>query len=643
MSDNIPFEIQMEIIKMVSNVKSLIQFRSVSKPWKSFIDSSEFIIGYGASHTQTHSFILRYNNKNFEKAYDCVNWKFLYEVMSQMGFGRKWCGWIRACLETATSSILVNGTPTKEFILQRGIRQGDPLSPFLFLLVAEGLNIMMQEVLNRGLFEGIKIGSDEVCLTHLQYADDTIFIGKWNRNNIVNMMKLLKCFQLVSGLKVNLSKSKLYGIGIEMEEIEDYARSLECRAGKLPFLYLGLPIGNNMGRIENWNIMVDKFKSKLADWKAKMISFGGRLTLVKSVLGSLSLYFFSLFRAPMSVLHSLERISERFFWGGGTGDSKHMVWVKSEKAFSSYGVGGLNIGSLKAMNWALLSKWWWRFRVENEALWVKVIKSVYGAGGGLLDENISFRGNSVWGNIVKVGRDLGKIRINLASTVKWEVGDGNAILFWDDTWVGGKRLRDQFPRWQISEDGKFSVKDLRDLIDEKTLGSTGRQFVTPWCKSIPKKVCVFIWRLYHGRFPVRTILNDIGIDLHTLLCPSCNDVVESLDHCFVLCLKVQLLWKRVFEWWALENIDVFSIHDVLNITDINSFNGINRERWKAVIWSTLYIIWSNRNQLIFRRNGSMIPDLFKEVQLRSFEWISVRSKKDEVKREEWFGGPIDRV
>ncbi|GJS56818.1 hypothetical protein Tco_0651602 [Tanacetum coccineum] len=151
-------------------------------------------------------------------------------------------------------------------------------------------------------------------------------------------------------------------------------------------------------------------------------------------------------------------------------------------------------------------------------------------------------------------------------------------------------------------------------------------------------------RLPSEEFVMSELPDDaIGIDLHTLLCPSCNDVVESLDHCFVLCLKVQLLWKRVFEWRALENIDVFSVHDVLNLTDINSFNGINKERWKAVIWSTLYIIWSNRNQLIFRRNGSMIPDLFKEVQLRSFKWISARSKKDEVKREEWFGGPIDRV
>ncbi|GJY07427.1 hypothetical protein Tco_0374481 [Tanacetum coccineum] len=97
-----------------------------------------------------------------------------------------------------------------------------------------------------------------------------------------------------------------------------------------------------------------------------------------------------------------------------------LLSLSTEKALSSYGVGGLNIDSLKAMNWALLSKWWWRFQVENEALWVKV-------------------------------------------------GDGKAILFWDDTWVGGRRLRDQFPRWKISDDGKFSVNIRRDLIDEKDL------------------------------------------------------------------------------------------------------------------------------------------------------------------------------
>ncbi|PWA64534.1 Lipase, GDSL [Artemisia annua] len=165
-----------------------------------------------------------------------------------------------------------------------------------------------------------------------------------------------------------------------------------------------------------------------------------------------------------------------------------------------------------------------------------------------------------------------------------------------------------------------AMVDIVCSSSDLTLGSTRRQFVTPWCKSIPKKVCVFIWRLYHGRFPVRTILGDIGIDHHTLFCPCCNDVIESMDHCFVLCPK-----------------------DVLNLHGIDFVNSIIRERWEAVIWSTLYMIWSNRNQMIFRRNGSMIPDLFKEIQLQPFEWISARSKKDEVKREEWFGGPIHHV
>ncbi|GJY33892.1 cysteine-rich receptor-like protein kinase [Tanacetum coccineum] len=149
---------------------------------------------------------------DFEKAYDCVNWKFLEDIMQQMGFGRKWCGWIRACLESATCSVLVNGSPTKEFALERGIRQGDPLSPFLFLIVAESLNVAMQEVVQGGLFDGVKVGSDGIEVSHLQYADDTIFVGDWNRRNIISLMKLLKCFQMDSGLKVNLKKVLCLGL-----------------------------------------------------------------------------------------------------------------------------------------------------------------------------------------------------------------------------------------------------------------------------------------------------------------------------------------------------------------------------------------------------------------------------------------------
>lgn len=98
---------------------------------------------------------------DFEKAYDCINWNYLFSVMEQMGFGNKWIGWIRACISSASTSILVNGSPTQEIKFSRGIRQGDPLSPFLFLIVADGLNVAMKEVREMGAFKGVKVGEGE--------------------------------------------------------------------------------------------------------------------------------------------------------------------------------------------------------------------------------------------------------------------------------------------------------------------------------------------------------------------------------------------------------------------------------------------------------------------------------------------------
>ncbi|XP_071715184.1 uncharacterized protein [Rutidosis leptorrhynchoides] len=100
-----------------------------------------------------------------------------------MGFGGRW---IKSCLSSTSISILVNGSPTQEFYPQRGIRQGDPLSPFLFMLAAEGLNEFTKVTIQRGLFKGISVGKDDIRISHLQYADDTILMGEWNKNNISN-------------------------------------------------------------------------------------------------------------------------------------------------------------------------------------------------------------------------------------------------------------------------------------------------------------------------------------------------------------------------------------------------------------------------------------------------------------------------
>ncbi|GJX34178.1 sodium/calcium exchanger NCL2-like protein [Tanacetum coccineum] len=118
--------------------------------------------------------------------------------------------------KSATMSILVNGSPTKEFCLERGVRQGDPLSSFLFILAAECLNAIVKEAVYKRIFRGVRVGVNRVMVSHLQYADDTIFFGQWSKENARSLMCILKCFEEVSELRVNYNKSKLYGWGLIM-------------------------------------------------------------------------------------------------------------------------------------------------------------------------------------------------------------------------------------------------------------------------------------------------------------------------------------------------------------------------------------------------------------------------------------------
>lgn len=152
---------------------------------------------------------------DFEKAYDSVNWSFLYYMMQRLGFCDKWIRWIKGCVESASVSILVNGSPTEEFKMGRGLRQGDPLAPFLFLMVAEGLSGLMRQAIRLHLFQGFKVGGEEVEVSLLQFADDTLFIGLPSIQNVLVTKSVLRCFELMSGLKVNFSKSKLAGIYLD--------------------------------------------------------------------------------------------------------------------------------------------------------------------------------------------------------------------------------------------------------------------------------------------------------------------------------------------------------------------------------------------------------------------------------------------
>ncbi|XP_071699739.1 uncharacterized mitochondrial protein AtMg01250-like [Rutidosis leptorrhynchoides] len=154
----------------------------------------------------------------------------------------------------------MNRSPTKEFRLEKGVRQGDPLSPYLFIIASDGLNRLVKKALETRFFKGIEIGQKNLMVSHPQFADDSIFFEEWSNTNALNLMKLLKCFEKASGLKVNLLKSNLYGIGVAPDDLVEMASNLRCSTGTIPFTYLGLPVSCNMKKRKDWDFVIEKVK-----------------------------------------------------------------------------------------------------------------------------------------------------------------------------------------------------------------------------------------------------------------------------------------------------------------------------------------------------------------------------------------------
>ncbi|XP_071695771.1 uncharacterized protein [Rutidosis leptorrhynchoides] len=289
-------------------------------------------------------------------------------------------------------------------------------------------------------------------------------------------------------------------------------------------------------------------------------------------------------------------------------------------------MGGLNLGSLNSKNLALLGKWWWRFKIVTNSLWVRVIRSIFGPDGGLGSGGESSRAQaSVWSNVIKAGTHLEEIDIPFKSSFCRIVRDGSNTAFWDDFWIGENKLRILFPRlfmleqhkealvtdrivisennlstsfmwlrspsgrtetelkallellgnynfvqgntdtwrWILANNGIFTVKKLNDLIDEKCLLHQVPSHETLRNNLVPKKLEIFVWRALKKRLPVRMELDKRCIDLHSVRYPLCDDDLETVDHIFIFCKHSLEIWDRVFHWWGLGNFSNFSMNEIL--------------------------------------------------------------------------------
>ncbi|GKA23884.1 RNA-directed DNA polymerase, eukaryota, reverse transcriptase zinc-binding domain protein [Tanacetum coccineum] len=459
---------------------------------------------------------------DFEKAYDSVRWDFLDDVLKKFGFGDKWCNWIQSCLRSSRGSIIINGSPTEEFQFFKGLKQGDPLSPFLFLLIMESLHLSFQRVVDAGLFKGLKLSSS-LTISHMFYADDAIFIGQWCDGNINTLWQ---------------------------------QQNLVASIRKSPFLYR-----KHCGRIYasvlvRWNEVVEKGRNRV---KSKMeneslISVEVRLTLLKPVLGSMPIFHMSIFRAPLSMLRVLESIRSHFF-NGHELKSKKSTWVKWNNVLASKEKGGLGISSLYALNRGLMCKWVWRFYNHNTSLWVRVIKAIH-RDDGSVGKHVKAGTQSCWMTIVNEITVLKKHGIDIFDFMCIKLGNGDKVAFWEDKWIGDHVLKELYQRIYalkicklVTVGSKLAHASLDSSFRRKPRGGAEQVQYEALSSQVYDVTLApmsdrWTWSLESsGEFSVASIRKVIddkrllwfnisrrGIDIESIMCPICVNGAESVDH-----------------------------------------------------------------------------------------------------------------
>lgn len=385
---------------------------------------------------------------DFEKAFDNIRWGFVFEVLRSINFDSKWIDWISSIFESSRISVIVNGAPSEEFSPTKGLRQGDPLSPLLFNLIGEVLAKLLDRASNLHIFSGVSLPSYSSPITHLQFADDVILFLKPDCNSIIGVKRVLQTFQVLSGLKINFSKSSLYGYGQSDDNTRNWASLLGCEVGKGPLKYLGAELGSSPKLLKYWSPLVNKVHSKIKSYDASTLSVAGRLVLLKSAIDSIPTFWFSLYKIPSGIVSQIEKARRKFLWSGSTlpGAKKKLHLLNWERVCTPKSCGRLGLVPIQLRNKVLLAKWVWRAYKERGFFWNKFISARYGRAWNY-DLNLvnSKSCSPIIKSIVEAHQFAATMSLMGRNSFKWILNSGCQILFWEDRWCEDVHLSLKFP------------------------------------------------------------------------------------------------------------------------------------------------------------------------------------------------------
>ncbi|GJT20143.1 RNA-directed DNA polymerase, eukaryota, reverse transcriptase zinc-binding domain protein [Tanacetum coccineum] len=433
------------------------------------INQSAFIPG---RHIQDNILLAQelmrgYNRKNghkrcamqidIQKAYDTVSWRFLEDILRKFGFPNMMFKWIMACITSSTFSICLNGEIHGYFKGGRGLRQRDPISPYLFTLVMEVFNLIMCKNINDSPDYGYHFGCKDLKLSHLCFADDLLVICKGNKESMEVVKKSLEEFSEVSGLNPNLGKSIIFFGSIKEREKLDLLEILPFKCGKLPVRYLGVTLLAKRLSVMDCKVLTEKVEERINCWRNKHLSYAGRIQLLASVMSSMQIYWASVHLLPNSVIKDLDKLFKKFLWNSGdSAQGKARVAWKIVCRPKEH--GGLGLKPLKQWNETLLIRHFWKIIENKDSLWAKWVNVV------------RLKGKSIWDVVADKSDSWGwktmlKTRDTVRKHVWYKVGNGKSTSVLYDKWCEYGPLSDFISKRDIYE---ARIKDnvvITDMMD----------------------------------------------------------------------------------------------------------------------------------------------------------------------------------
>eukprot|EP00253_Pinus_taeda_P006873 PITA_06873 len=562
---------------------------------------------------------------DLSKAYDKVSWSYLEAVLETFGFSKQWIKWVLALIKSPRYSILVNGAPSAPLSPSKGIRQGDPLSPFLFVILMEGLSRLIAKKKAEGQIRGLQPIRSSPATTHQQFVDDTMLHGTPTVKEALAYRDILNLFNKASGMEINFSKSTIFFFNTHQAIQSHLSRLLGFKIGSLPSRYLGAPL-----TLKPWQKAIPQ-------------------------------YMLSISPALEGILDQMRSIQRSFLWSGNS-EKKNWLLVAWKKLRKPKDKGGMNLVDPSVVNRICGAKIWWMWISDINLPWATLWKEKYRPNSSnleLIRMQETPNGSPTW-NHAQANRSI------VQNYSFWEIRNGSQALLWEDAWQQSPKLdtpllqplkqhtqnegnfrvnqywnptsedlewrewtifnpthnediqetiqalnqqilkrkirmaaENDKLRWGPKGNRDFSLKEARSIIEREE-----QPDIMPWTDKVWDslqwpKIRTFLWLLMQKKTLTWENLLKKGFRGPSR-CPMCLKEAETMNHLFNSCDWASQLWHWMEEILEASDRNRDSIQETI-INWRRNFSRIRRvdSIWKCTPGFIAWTIWKERNRRIF--------------------------------------------